>query len=220
MFGERMQPHCPPTRPRRLVGVLRAVATLLIILVSVVGVRSEEETASIGAISCDDGLLHVHITNLLLGHGIPALFPGSVLHSIEVPVSRQKEAAQIVRQDALERGYPVLFGQDDSTPDRATFVEVLSNVAFKKALALPAYSRRMAIGKFLRREDVIKPAVEYPYIDSMEVALRQYLATPKKLRTGYIVRLSLRDKRAPSPSRSCELVTYFIDDKGHDLYRF
>ena len=85
-------------------------------------------------------------------------------------------------------------------------------------LRLAAYSRETAVGRLFRRKDVSDIIAKYPYIDSLKIVRRRYLATPTKWRIGYQVDMSVQDRLGPASSY--EPTTFYVSGDGRDIPLF
>ena len=171
---------------------MKAVS-LLLFLASFAYAAEPEKRGFAGGISSIDEISHVHITNLLLAHGIESVMWGSLIHSIEVPPAKEAEALRLIREDAPKRGYTVWFAKDDVAGTPTKSKERLRCIPLKEALKQPDYSNKTPLGRFLRSKEISKFTAKYSFIASLEVAERQYLTTPKTLGTAYQIELRIRN---------------------------
>ena len=145
----------------------------------------------IAGVSGTDRITQIHITNLLLSHDIESVMEGSVVYGVSVPPAKTEKATKLLRSDAPKGGYYVFFGSNDLV--KATEPKAIVNrTSVSAALKQPEFASDTAFGRFLRSKKIAELTTKYPYIISISVHERQYLATPKTHGTGYDVEIELQ----------------------------
>ncbi|MEO8352057.1 MAG: hypothetical protein ABI680_10015 [Chthoniobacteraceae bacterium] len=172
---------------------------LLLVVFGIASAAEREERKSVGTISSINEISHIHITHLLLSRGIASVIVGSVWHAILVPPDKAAEASPLLRADAPKRAYTVWLPDTDEIVGAEPEPKVLaSRISVATALKQVQFGPRTDLGRFLRSKDIARLTAKYPFIISLRVVERQYLATPTELRTGYDLHLdlqkSLRDR--------------------------
>jgi hypothetical protein len=192
---------------------MRAVKTISLLLITsvVVATAAPTEWKTIAGVSGNDKITQIHITNLLLSHDIKSAMVGSVLYDVAVPSDKAEEAAKLLRIDAQKHDYWVLFGSNDVV--RATECRTLvSRTSVSSTLKKPEFTSATALGKFLRSKKIAELTAKYPYIISLSIHERQYLATPKAYSTGYDVKIEL--KKSPEDQAFGYRGSYQVYDGG------
>jgi hypothetical protein len=176
---------------------MRAIIAMTTLIVVLSGCVTPEDTTDLQdwkGVACIGGLdeiSSIHITNLLLSHDIKSAIDGSILYRIAVPAAKTEQASELLRADALNHGYYVLFDTNDFV--RAAELEQrISRSAVSSVLERSEYASQTALGRFLRSNEISKLTAKYPYIVSLSVHERQYLATPMTFNTGYDVEIELQ----------------------------
>ena len=142
-------------------------------------------------VSGTDRITQIHIGNLLLSHDIESVMEGSRIYRVSVPPAKAEQATKLLRADAPKGGYYVWFGSNDVV--KATEPKpIVSRISVSAALQQLEFARDTALGRFLRSKEIAKLTAKYPYVISISVHERQYLATPKTHGTGYDVELELQ----------------------------
>src|SRR5262245_57959315 len=122
--------------------------------------------SGIAAISGNDRISLIHITNLFRSYDIESIIEGSVLYGVSVPQSRTAEALKILRTDAQRHGYYVWFGKNDVV--MATVPKtMITRSSASGVLENPEFAGETILGRFLRSEDISRLTSEYPYIISL-----------------------------------------------------
>jgi len=168
----------------------------------------------IASISGNDKISEIHVTNLLLSHGIKSVVEGSVLYGISVPPANAEQASQLLRTDARKLGYGVWFGSNEVV--KATEAkQVIAQSPVSSVLKKSEYGSGTALGRFLRSKDISQLTTKYPYVVILSVRERQYLATPKTYSTGYDVEIEL--KKSPGEQAFGYRGWYQVYDSGRRL---
>jgi hypothetical protein len=74
--------------------------------------------------------------------------------------------------------------------------QLIAHSPVSSLLNKPEYGSTTALGRFLRNEDVSRLTAKYPYVVTLSVHEREYLATPKTFSTGYDVEIELKKSAA------------------------
>jgi hypothetical protein len=156
-------------------------------------INVEQQAPIIASITGNDRITQIHITNLLLSHNIESSMEGSLIYGVSVASPNAQQAIELLRSDATNNGYYVWFGGKDVIRAAKPKPRVIvSRVPISSILERPEFASDAALGKFLRSKDIAELAVKYPYVISVSVLERQYLATPKTHATGYEVDIKLQ----------------------------
>ena len=181
--------------------IKRTVKAALFLLLSVGAALSAEPEPwkEVGAIPVVDKISDIHISNLLWSHGIDSAIVGSVIYAIKVLPARAAEATKLLRDDAPKRRYQVWLAETNEIVGVAPEPkELVSRSAVATVLKQPEFSPKTTLGRFLRSKDITRHIAKYPFIISLRVVERQYLATTTDIQVGYNVDLdlqkSLRDR--------------------------
>jgi hypothetical protein len=70
--------------------------------------------------------------------------------------------------------------------------QLISRSPVSSVLKKSEFASNTALGRFLRCKDISRLTAKYPYIVSLAIHERQYLATPKSYGTGYDVEIELQ----------------------------
>ena len=188
------------------------------ILLTAVTIASEpEKRTCIGAVNGGDAITIVHITNLLLGHGILSEIWGHMWFQIDVPVGNAAEAKRLLRKDAPVRGYRVDFGDYGGKDFAGAYVEPkarVSSLDLKDIFKRAEYSRKTLMGHVLRSKDVSQRIRKYPYVVALRTTERPYLTKPDTLITGYDVEIELNTVRAKLGDPTNHFVRFQILENG------
>ena len=163
----------------------------LLLSVSVASAEEREKRVGVGAIPSCDQISVVHIENLFAAHGIEAVIWGTVYWVIEVPPAKKAEAIKLLKRDAPRRNYVVLAVAGD-IGKKLESSERLRRIRMRDALKMPEYSPETSLGRFLRSKEVTALTKKHPFIQSLEVAERQYRITPTELSDAYEIEIVLR----------------------------
>jgi hypothetical protein len=163
----------------------------LVLSICVASAEEREKRVGVGAIPNIDRISVVHIENIMAAHGIEAVIWGTVFWGIEVPPAKKAEAFKLLKRDAPRRNYVVLTaaGKIGKKPESS---ERLRRIRVRDALKMPEYSQHTSLGRFLRNKEVAALTAKLPFIQSLEVAERQYRITPTELSDAYEIELTLR----------------------------
>lgn len=163
----------------------------LVLSIYVASAEESEKRVGVGAIPNIDQISVVHIENLMAAHGIEAVIWGTVFWGIEVPQAKRAEAIKLLKRDAPRRNYVVMTvsGNIGKKPESS---ERLRRIRVRDALKLPEYSPQTSLGRFLRSKEVTALTAKHPFIQSLEVAERQYRITPTELSDAYEIEITLR----------------------------
>ena len=175
------------------------------------GISTSTEAADWKRVACilgNDRITEIHISNLLVTHGIQPAIHGSRAYAVEVPSSRAAEAVQLLRSDARNLEYHISFGGDEvlEAPEPK---EVVREISVSSLLKRADYSSETALGRFLRSGRISKLAMKYPYMFSLCAHERQYLVTPHTRSTGWDVTYELHNspgKRSAGCRGWCQLL--------------
>jgi hypothetical protein len=170
--------------------LLKTASWLLLVSGSAVA-ADLEQWKGIAGISGTDRISVIHITNLLLSHGIKSAIEGSVIYGVSVPPAQAELASQLLRTNAAKLGYYIWFGSNDVVR-AAGGKQLISRSAVSSALKKPALASGTALGEFLRSKDISQLTAKYPYVVALSAHERQYLPTPKTYATGYDVQIELQ----------------------------
>lgn len=167
------------------------ILSLILVMAGVVAAADEKNWKWVAVISGTDRITEIHVSNLLLSRGIRSAIGGSVGYGVSVPPAKAKQAAKLLRTDALKSGYYIWFGINDVR--RASEPKtIVRRISFSSALNKPEFARDTSLGKYLRSKEIAKLTAKYPYIISISVHERQYLTAPKIYGTGYDVAIELQ----------------------------
>jgi hypothetical protein len=171
----------------------------------------------IACIGGNDKITEVHITNLLLAHGIQAAIHGSRMYAIEVPSATAADAIQLLRSDTRNRDYHISFesGEVLEAPEPK---EVVQGISVLSLLKRADYSSETALGLFLRADRISQLTAKYPYMFSLSLHERRYLATPHAHSTGWDVRFELHTS-ARGRADGCRGWCQLLDD-GRKVHLF
>lgn len=163
----------------------------LVLSICVASAEESEERVGVGAIPSIDQITVVHIENLMAAHGIEAVIWGTTFWGIEVPPAKKAETVKLLKRDAPRRNYVVLTatGNIGKKPESS---ERLRRIRVRDALKMPEYSPQTSLGRFLRNKEITALTAKHPFIQSLEVAERQYRITPTELSDAYEIELTLR----------------------------
>ncbi len=164
----------------------------LLLSICVASAEEREKRASVGGIPSIDQISVVHIENLLAAHGIEAVIWGSIYYGIEVPPAKKAEAIKLLKRDAPRRNYVVLRVEGRDIGKKPESTERLRRIRVRDALKMPEYSPETTLGRFLRSKEVTALTKKHPFIQSLEVAERQYRITPTELSDAYEIEITLR----------------------------
>ena len=160
-------------------------------MTGVAAVADMNDWTNIAGVSGTDRITQIHIRNLLLYHNIESGMEGSLMYDVSVPSAKAEEATKLLRADAPKTGYSIWFGSNDvvkATGPKA----IINHVSVSAALQQPEFADSTALGKFLRSKELVKLPDKYPYIISLSVHERRYLATPQEYGTGYDIEITLQ----------------------------
>ena len=199
----------------------------LLLSVCVASAAERGEWASVGGISSVEQISVVHIENLMAAHGIEALIWGSIFYVIEVPRAKKAEAIKLLKRDAPRRNYVVHNVEGRKIGRAPVSSERLRRIRVRDALKMPEYSPETSLGRFLRSKEVTALTKKHPFIQSLEVAERQYRITPTELSDAYEIEIVLRSTLGPrgkEATNSCQIMNhgrtvaypYFGTDSFHD----
>jgi hypothetical protein len=164
---------------------------LLSLMSGVLAAADLEDWKGIALIGGLDRISEIHIHNLLRAHDIECTIEGSLVYGIAVPATKAEEASRILRKDCRDLRYAVWFGSNDVVR-AAERKQIISRSSVSSVLKKSEYGNATALGRFLRSKDILGLTAKYPYIFSLSVQKRQYLATPKAYSTGYDVEIELQ----------------------------
>jgi hypothetical protein len=147
----------------------------------------------VAGISGNDQITNVHIPNLLASKRIECMLEGSMVNGVSVPKQHVAETKRLLLADAKKRGYSINFDEivrqeAVKTPPK----QIGSPVA--EALTRPEFAKDKPLGRFLRGANLSAKVRAYPYLASMAVREREYLATTDRMELGYEVEIVLHQK--------------------------
>lgn len=190
--------------------------SLLLLASVIVATAATNDWQAIAGISGTDSITRIHITNLLLSHDIESVSVGSIVYDVAVPSEKAEQAAKLLRTDAQKHDYSIVFGSNDVVRAAESKVLVSSN-SVSSTLKKSEFASDTALGKFLRSKKIAELTAKYPYIISLSVHERQYLATPKAYSTGYDVEIEL--KKSPEDQAFGYRGSYQVYDGGGQVKR-
>ena len=163
-----------------------------------------------------DRITHVHIRNLLQANGIESRTEGSILYDVLVPASEAERASHILRTDAQQRGYFAMFERGDrrSAPE---FKQILRDSPIASVLQTAEYSAETTLGRFLRTKKLSEVISKYPFLVSLSVHERQYMATPETVDVGYDVEVKLQGQGALGERTPGYRGSYQVYESGNEV---
>jgi hypothetical protein len=184
------------------------------------GVLTSTDAADWKRIACilgNDRITEIHITNLLLAHGIQAAIHGSRAYAVDVPSATAAGAIQLLRSDARSRDYHISFGSDEVL-EAPELKEVAHGISVLSLLKRSDYSSETALGRFLRADRISQLTVKYPYMFALCLRERRYLARPYGYSTGWDARFELHTS-ARRRADGCQGWCRILDD-GREVHVF
>jgi hypothetical protein len=188
----------------RLLHSFVCVCTIMFALATEVvdGAEVDSEWPCVAAIAGNDEIAEIHIVNLLALKGIDCRIDTLILGNISVPTPYAEKAREVLRQDAIEGGYYMIFPDGERLKARrGTVVELHQPIS--AVLDKEEFAASTAIGKWLRSPEMATTFRQYPFVKSLEIRERQYLIDKYTMDVGYDVYVDLRhDNSAGSASYS------------------
>ena len=142
-------------------------------------------------INANDEIAMIHIQNLLRSYHIDCIYSTGFVSGVWVSQEDVEQVQKILHEDALKRRYWLdIQNLNFSCREPQKQIQELK-IPFDLLLKKPEYSPNTILGRFLRGSKVTKQRRKYPFVVSLAEHQRLYLATPKKLCTGYNFQLTL-----------------------------
>ncbi len=177
----------------------------------------DEPPESVAGIGSLDQITAIHVKNLLESSGIESVIEGSIVYGVFVPKERAEAAKKLLRTDAKERGYWLEFGEKDyQEAVKATPKQI--RLPISELLAQPDYAKDKALGRFLRSKELSAELHDYPFVESLAIRRREYLAAKGKTEIGYEVGVVLYAK-ASDDSKGCEYGYQFFAQGGEVVFQ-
>ena len=167
----------------------------ILLALGIATAKGDQEWETVAGISGGDQITIIHISNLLASRGITTALAGSVMYNVSVPKDKAPESKQILRADAKAMGYYIRFGENDEVqPAEAKSLKI--DKPASDLLALRQYGTNTSLGLFLRDAEISGKLRRYPFVHSLRVQERPYLAATNKTEIGYEVEIELRPRRS------------------------
>lgn len=163
--------------------------------------KTEAEWKDVATIGSIDRITGTHVTNLLKAKGIECAMGGSIVYGVSVPKQHAEAATRLLREDAKKRGYWIKFGEKDD-PKVAEVTPTQIRLPIAQALTRPEFAKDKPLGRFLRSKELSAKLRDYPFVESLQIREREYLASKDKTEIGYEVRITLHAK-AGDDSKGC-----------------
>jgi hypothetical protein len=177
-------------------------ALLATFVLAASGSQKDVEWAAAAAIGGNDQITLTHVANLLESKGIACAMEGSTIYGIMVPKQTADVATRLLREDAKKRGYWIMFAGEDA-PKVAEAAATRIRLPVAQVLTRPDFAADKPLGRFLRSKELSAKLRAYPFVESLQICQREYLAHKDKTETGYEVRITLHAK-AGDDSKGCQ----------------
>jgi hypothetical protein len=175
-----------------------------------------ENRKVVGGIAALDEIGRIHITNLLLSHRIKPLVIEGGLLKFTVPLPQAPTATALLRRDCRERGYRIWIADtNEGVGSDGDFRTLVTRSEITSVLTKPSFEPTAQLGRFLRSADISHQTVAFPFVVSLSVRARQYLATPTRLRTGFDIQLELQKSASDDGGRFGG--TYQVHEGGNRI---
>ncbi len=148
-----------------------------------------------------DRLTNIHVPNLLASKGIDCVLQGSIFYGVWVPKQHAATAIQVLREDAQKRDYAIWFdAKHKEEVFKATTPKKISCLPVSQLSARPEFAEDKPLGRWLRNADLSAKLRDYPFVESLEIYEREYLATQDKPEIGYDIEIELRPRAGDKSS--------------------
>ena len=142
-----------------------------------------------------DRITQIHVGNLLALQDIECNIEGSVIYGLSVPKQKAETAIAILREDARKRGYWISFGPKETRQEYAKIApKRFTRLSVSQLLARPEFAEDKPLGRWVRSTDLSAKLGDFPFVESLEICEREYLATRDKTEIGYYIEVALRPK--------------------------
>ncbi len=146
-----------------------------------------------------DRISEVHLYNLLASKEIECEIQGSILYGVSVPKQKAEEAIRVLREDVKKRAYWLRLSVEDH-PKVAERTPVVKQLPIAQVLTRLEFAKDKPLGQLLRSPDLSAKLKTYPFVESLCVREREYLASRDKTDIGYEVEIELH-QNANDPSK-------------------
>ncbi len=138
-----------------------------------------------------DRITHIHVGNLLASKGIDCRIEYGVVF---VPRQNAETALGLLHEDAKKRGYWIAFSEKDRQNAVDVAPKEIKRLPIAQVLTLPEFASDKPLGRFLRGPALSAKLLAYPFVESLSIHEREYLATPEKTEVGYEVEIELHPR--------------------------
>ena len=164
-----------------------------------------------------DRITHTHVYNLLAAKESECRIEGSIIYGVSVPKQHAEAAIRLLREDVNKRGYFISFGEKDNPKGIKATPKKIKCLPVAQVLTRPEFAEDRPLGRWLRNPDLSAKLRDYPFVESLEIHEREYLATRDKTEIGYEIEIELRPK-AGDDSKGF-LVRYYVWTQGRRIER-